>query len=143
MPWPAASITSQPSTGARGAVPRRRERQDAPSARATATIARASEQLVRTDASTASMDEVTTNMAELTGRVTALAPLARMIAGSAGSPLAKAAALAYGMNKALWKRRPGGGWGGTLAPRGRGGRSPRPRGKPRPRAAARPLHGRA
>jgi hypothetical protein len=62
--------------------------------------------LVRTDAITASMDEVTANMAELTGRVTALAPLARLISASAGSPVAKAAALAYGVNRALWMRRP-------------------------------------
>ena len=84
-----------------------------------ATIDRASEQLVRTDAITARMDEVTANMAELTGRVTALAPLARMIAGSAGSPLAKAAALAYGVNRALWMRRPGGGDGGSRLPAAR------------------------
>jgi hypothetical protein len=43
-------------------------------------------------------------MAELTGRVTALAPLARVIGASAGSPVAKVAALAYGVNRALWMR---------------------------------------
>src|SRR2546429_9698479 len=101
------------------AVTSLRERQDVLIERANATIDRASEQLVRTDAITASMDEVTTNMAELTGRVTALAPLARMIAGSAGSPLAKAAALAYGVNKGPWMRRPGGREGGRQAPGGR------------------------
>jgi len=87
-------------------VARLGERQDVLIDRANATIDRASEQLVRTDAITASMDEVTANMAELTGRVTALAPLARVIASSAGSPVAKAAALAYGVNRALWMRRP-------------------------------------
>ena len=45
------------------------------------------------------MDEVTASMAELTGRVAALAPLARLIAGSAGSPVAKIAALAYGVDR--------------------------------------------
>jgi hypothetical protein len=89
-----------------------RDRQDVLIERANATIDCASEQLVRTDAITASMDEVTANMAELTGRVTALAPLARVIAASAGSPVARAAALAYGVNRALWMRRPGGAAGG-------------------------------
>jgi hypothetical protein len=54
------------------------------------------------------MDEVTANMAELTGRMTALAPLARVIAASAGSPAAKVAAMAYGVNRALWMRRSAG-----------------------------------
>ena len=89
------------------------ERQEVLVERANATIDRASEQLVRTDAITASMDEVTANMAELTGRVTALGPLARVIAASAGSPVAKAAALAYGVNRALWMRRPASAGGAT------------------------------
>ena len=88
------------------AVASLRERQDALIERAGATIDRANEQLVKTDAITASMDEVTANMAELTGRMSALAPLARMIGASAGSPVAKAVALAYGVNRALWMRRP-------------------------------------
>jgi hypothetical protein len=112
------------------AVTMLRERQDVLIERANATIDRASEQLVRTDAITASMDEVTANMAELTGRVTALAPLARMIAGSAGSPLAKAAALAYGVNRALWMRRPGGGGCGSRLPAARAKMLPRPREAP-------------
>src|SRR5262249_26028702 len=62
------------------------------------------------------MDEVTANMAELTGRVTALAPLARVIGASAGSPVAKVAALAYGVNRALWIR-----WSAGRAGRGSGG----------------------
>jgi hypothetical protein len=84
------------------------ERQDLLIERANATIDRASEQLVKTDEITASMDEVTANMAELTGRMTALAPLAKVIGASAGSPMAKIAALAYGVNRALWMRRPAG-----------------------------------
>jgi len=98
----AARLISQTTA----AVASARERQDVLIERANATIDRASEQLVRTDAITASMDEVTANMAELTGRVTALAPLARVISASAGSPVAKAVALAYGVNRALWMRRP-------------------------------------
>jgi len=100
----AARLMSQTTA----AVTSLRERQDLLIDRASATIDRASEQLVKTDAITASMDEVTANMAELTGRVTALAPLARVIAASAGSPLARVSALAYGVNRALWMRRPAG-----------------------------------
>jgi hypothetical protein len=108
----AARLMSQTTA----AVASARERQDLLIERANATIDRANEQLVSTDAITASMDEVTANMAELTGRVSALAPLARVIAASAGSPMARAAALAYGVNRALWMRRsPAGG--------GRSGRS--------------------
>src|SRR5262249_4464177 len=114
------------------AVASLRERQDALIERAGATIDRASEQLVKTDAITASMDEVTANMAELTGRVTALAPLARVIAGSPGSPLGKAAALAYGVNRALGVRPPGGGGGrgGAGPPAARARMLPRPREAP-------------
>ena len=90
------------------AVASLRERQESLIERAGATIDRTNEQLVKTDAITASMDEVTANMAELTGRMTALAPLARVNAASAGSPAAKVAALAYGVNRALWMRRPAG-----------------------------------
>jgi hypothetical protein len=96
----AARLVSQTTA----AVASLSERQDVLIERANATIDRASEQLVKTEAITASMDEVTANMAELTGRVTALAPLARVIGASAGSPMAKVAALAYGMNRALWIR---------------------------------------
>src|SRR4249920_512648 len=99
------------------AVASLRERQDVLIDRANATIDRASEQLVKTDAITASM-------AELTGRVTALAPLARVIAASAGSPVAKVAALAYGVNRALWMRRSAG--------RGGVSRPPAARALPRP-----------
>jgi hypothetical protein len=86
-------------------VTRLGERQDQLIDRANATIDRASDQLLKTDAITASMDEVTANMAELTGRVSALAPLARMIGASASSPVAKVAAFAYGVNRAVGMRR--------------------------------------
>jgi hypothetical protein len=99
-----ARLVSQATSAVSGL----RERQELLIERAGATIDAASEQLVRTDAITASMDEVTANMAELSGRVAALAPLARMIASSAGSPLARVAALAYGVNRALWMRRTAG-----------------------------------
>lgn len=92
-----------------------RDRQDLLIERANATIDHANEQLIKTGAITASMDEVTANMAELTGRVAAIAPLARVIAASAGSPLARAAALAYGLNRALWMRRSAGDGGGPGA----------------------------
>ena len=96
-----------------------RERQDLLMGRANAAIDRASEQLIRPDAITASMDEVTASMAELSGRVAALAPLARVIASSAGSPLAKVAALAYGVNRALWMRRAAGNGGAAGPPAAR------------------------
>jgi hypothetical protein len=97
----AARLMSQ----ATATVARLGERQDQLIDRANATIDRAGEQLVKTDAITASMDEVTANMAELSGRVSALAPLARMIGASAHSPVAKVAALASGVNRAVWMRR--------------------------------------
>jgi hypothetical protein len=122
----AARLMSQTTA----AVTSLRERQDVLIERANATIDRASEQLVKTDAITASMDEVTANMAELTGRVTALAPLARVIAGSRGSPLGKVAALAYGVNRALWMRLPGGGGGGSRPSAARARMLPRPREAP-------------
>src|SRR5262252_7506720 len=120
----AAGLISQTTA----AVASARERQDVLIERANTTIDRASEQLVKTDAITASMDEVTANMAELTGRMTALAPLARVIAASAGSPAAKVAALAYGVNRALWMRRPAGAQRGSRPP------APGMRALPRPAA---------
>jgi hypothetical protein len=95
-------------SAATSAVAGLRERQEVLMDRASAAIDRAGEQLDRTGSITASMDEVTAGMAELTGRVAALAPLARVIAASAGSPLARIAALAYGVNRALWLRRAAG-----------------------------------
>lgn len=114
---------------ATSAVSGLRDRQEQLMERASATIDRASEQLIRTDAITASMDEVTANMAELSGKVAALAPLARVIASSAGSPLARIAAVAYGVNRALWLRRAAsdGGRTGATAARARVlGRAPLP-----------------
>lgn len=96
-----------------------RDRHDLLIERANATIDSAAEQLVKTDAITASMDEVTASMADLTGRVAALAPLARVIAASAGSPLARVAAVAYGVNRALWMRRGTGDGRGSRPPAAR------------------------
>lgn len=105
----AARLVSEATSAVSGL----RERQELLIERANATIDRAGEQLAGTEAITASMDEVTANMAELSGRVAALAPLARMIASSAGSPLARVAALTYGVNRALWMRRATGNGGGA------------------------------
>jgi uncharacterized protein YoxC len=87
------------------AVAHLRDRSDGLIDRGHAAIDRADEQLARTDAITASMDTVTANMAELTGRVSTLAPLARLIAASADSPLARVPAFAYGVARAVGKRR--------------------------------------
>ena len=120
------------------AVASLRERQESLIERAGDTIDRANEQLVKTDAITASMDEVTANMAELTGRMTALAPLARVITSSAGSPAAKVAAMAYGVNRALWMRRSAGAQRGSRPPavRPAAARPPAPALRALPRPAA-------
>ncbi len=131
----AARLMSQTTA----AVASARERQDLLIERANATIDRASEQLVSTGAITASMDEVTANMAELTGRVSALAPLARVIAASAGSPMARAAALAYGVNRALWMRRSPARGGGSRPAAARARALPR---SPAPGWRRPALHGR-
>ncbi len=91
-----ARLVSQTSTAVAGL----RERGDLAIDRASAAADRAAEQVARADAITASMDEVTANMAELTSRVTALAPLARVIASGAGTPLARVSALVYGVHRA-------------------------------------------
>jgi hypothetical protein len=77
-------------------------------------------------------------MAELTGRMTALAPLARVIASSAGSPAAKVAAMAYGVNRALWMRRSAGAQRGSRPPavRPAAARPPAPGMRALPRPAA-------
>ena len=77
-----------------------REDSDAVIARAHATIDATAGQLNRTDEITASMDQVATGMAELTGRVTALAPLARLAAATSGTRLARVSALVYGVRHA-------------------------------------------
>jgi hypothetical protein len=96
-----AGLMSQTSSALAGL----RERGDLAIDRANAAIDRAGDQIARTDAITESMDEVTANMADLTGRITALAPLARVIAGTAGTPLARVAALVYGVRHAAQLRR--------------------------------------
>lgn len=77
-----------------------RERNDALIDRAHATLDATAGQLRRTGDITASMEDVATGMAELTGRVTALAPLARLAGASAGSRLARVPALLYGVRHA-------------------------------------------
>src|SRR5215813_2181216 len=75
--------------------------------RADAVTRRADEQVAKTEAITASLDEVADTMAELNGRLTALAPAARTIAYRVGGPLARVAALLYGIGRALRMRRAG------------------------------------
>jgi hypothetical protein len=96
-----ARLVSQASS----AVADLRDRGELAIDRANAAVDRAGEQIVKADAITASMDEVTANMAELTDRVTSLAPLARVIASSAGTPLARVSALVYGVRRATQLRR--------------------------------------
>jgi hypothetical protein len=111
-----AGLVSQTSSAVAGL----RERGDLAIDRANAAIDRTGDQIARTDAITASMDEVTANMADLTGRVTALAPLARVIASGAGTPLARVSALVYGVRRAARLRREDRGGGGSSAgPRAR------------------------
>jgi hypothetical protein len=81
-----------------------RERSDEAIDRAHAAIDAATGQLARTEEITASMDEVTANMADLTGRVTALAPLARLAAASGSSRIAQVPALLYGVRHAAQLR---------------------------------------
>jgi len=81
-----------------------RERSDEAIDRAHAAIDSATGQLARTEQLTASMDEVTANMADLTGRVTALAPLARLAALSGSRRLARVPALLYGVRHAAQLR---------------------------------------
>ncbi len=77
-----------------------RDDSDAVIARAHATIDATAGQLNRTDEITASMDQVAAGMAELTGRVTALAPLARLAAATSGTRLARVSAFVYGVRHA-------------------------------------------
>ena len=69
---------------------------------AQAAVDRAGNQLDRTESVTASMDELGAGMTELAGRVTALAGFGRAIAGG---PVGRAAALAYGVRRAVGLRR--------------------------------------
>ena len=109
-----------------------REDTDAVIARAHATIDATAGQLNRTDEITASMDQVASGMAELTGRVTALAPLARLAAATSGTRLARVSAFVYGVRHAAElratageARRAGGGSSPSQLSRGvPGGRPP-------------------
>jgi hypothetical protein len=109
-----------------------REDSDAVIARAHATIDATAGQLNRTDEITASMDQVASGMAELTGRVTALAPLARLAAATSGTRLARVSAFVYGVRHAAElratageARRAGGGSSSSQLSRGApGGRPP-------------------
>jgi hypothetical protein len=115
-----AGLVSQTS----GTVAGLRERGDLAIDRANAAIDRAGDQIARTDEITASMDEVTASMADLSGRVTALAPLARVIASGAGTPLARVSALMYGVRRAVRLHREDRAGGGRAAAGRRGASGP-------------------
>jgi uncharacterized protein YoxC len=97
-----------------------RDSSDTVIARAHATIDATAGQLDRTDEITASMDQVAAGMAELTGRVTALAPLARLAAATSGTKLARISAFLYGVRHAAELRATA-----AEARRAGGGSSPR------------------
>jgi uncharacterized protein YoxC len=84
-----------------------RERGDVLMERANTVTRRASDQVAKTAAITASMEEVTSTMAELGARLTALTPMARTIIDGAGAPVARVAALVFGVNRAFGLRRGG------------------------------------
>jgi hypothetical protein len=104
----AARLMNQSSA----AIASLREREDLLIERAGAAIDRAGEQIARTEAITVSMDEVTASMAELRGRITALTPAAGADAEGASSALTWAAALTYGLARALGLR-----WAAQWSPR--------------------------
>jgi uncharacterized protein YoxC len=93
-------------TAATGFLTGMREQADVLIEQAHAAIDRTNQQLDRTDAITANMDEVSANVAELTEHVSALAGLGRALAAG---PVGKAAAVAYGVRRAVGLRRAGGG----------------------------------
>jgi uncharacterized protein YoxC len=78
------------------------ERVDVVIGQAHAAIDRTNEQLDRTDAITSNMNEVTANVAKLTEHVSALAALGRALAAG---PVGKAAAVSYGVRRAVGLRR--------------------------------------
>jgi uncharacterized protein YoxC len=80
------------------------ERIDVVIEQAHAAIDRTNEQLDRTDAITSNMTEVTANVAKLTEQVSALAALGRALAAG---PVGKAAAVTYGVRRAVGMRRSG------------------------------------
>jgi uncharacterized protein YoxC len=65
-------------------------------------VDRAGQQLDRAESVTASMDDLGAGMAELAGQVNALAGFGRALAGG---PVGRAAALAYGVRRAVGLRR--------------------------------------
>jgi uncharacterized protein YoxC len=69
---------------------------------AQAAVDRAGQQLDRAESVTASMDELGAGMAELAGQVNALAGFGRTLASG---PVGRAAALAYGVRRAVGLRR--------------------------------------
>ena len=69
---------------------------------AQAAVDRAATQLDRADSVTASMDELGTGMAELAGQVSALASFGRALTSG---PVGRAAAVAYGVRRAVGLRR--------------------------------------
>jgi uncharacterized protein YoxC len=92
------------------AVAQMRERGTALAQQAEDVTRRAGEQVAAAQAITASMEEVSTTLADLNRRLRALAPAARTVADGIGAPLAKAAALTYGVSRAVRIRRaPGSG----------------------------------
>ena len=118
-----------------------REDSDAVIARAHATIDATAGQLNRTDEITASMDQVAAGMAELTGRVTALAPLARLAAATSGTKLARVSAFVYGVRHAAELRATREARRAEACPRRvscRGGSEVVPASEPAGRASSRP-----
>jgi hypothetical protein len=79
-----------------------RSRSDLVFERVQAAVDRANEQLDATSSVTASLDELNAGMSELAGQVSALAGLGRMIAAG---PAGRAAALVYGVRRAVAIRR--------------------------------------
>ena len=75
-------------------------------ARANAAVDRASAQLERTEAATAAVADLGDSMTELAGQASALAGIGRSVAGAVvGGPVGRAAAVAYGVRRAVGLRR--------------------------------------
>jgi hypothetical protein len=89
------------------AVAAARERGDRIAEQVSAVTSQASEQVAKTGSITASMDEVAATMAGLNARLNALAPAAQTVADGVGVPLARVAALVYGVSRAIGLRRGG------------------------------------
>src|SRR5205085_11537166 len=87
------------------AVAEARERAGQLAGHASDATRRAHEQLAKTELITESLDEVTAQMNELGGQLATLAPAARTLSDRLGPPVARAAALAYGLSRALAMRR--------------------------------------